>query len=56
MQPSCTRCDLAGQIARCGSTLASITEVPPSRHGWDDIAVCNRESCGRQFMFTRTRQ
>lgn len=51
--PTCDTCDLAGQIERCGTALATITEVPPARHAWSDVAVCPTRGCGRQFMITR---
>jgi len=51
--PSCETCDLAKQIEDCGPELLGITEVPPSRHAWGDVAACPTDGCGRQFMFTR---
>ncbi len=51
--PTCETCDLAGQIEQCGPDLVKITEVPPSRHAWSDIAACPTEGCGRQFLVTR---
>jgi hypothetical protein len=30
-----------------------LTEVPPSRHAWNDILNCPNDNCGKTFMVTK---
>ena len=46
----CNHDEMAAELLRHGVDESRFTEVPPSRHAWNDIVPCG--ACGRHWLMT----